>query len=157
MGFVGQRQRTRTVCNEVNGVVIGCSSMWTHDADGKYAGICTSAKSGHYKTRKMEGYGKKFYTHEEMDKFQHEQGYSQEYFGRPNCFIQLRLSPRTRKYLKNKPLYVVKSFLLKLGREGSDYIKSVLEADYNDETSKKWLHYVRTGGQDIVFHADKWK
>lgn len=145
------------VTNCINGVQIFSSSCWTHNNVGEYVGIYTPTKDrqGKGKTRRLEGYGKVFKTNEEMDKYDAEKGYIVRYYGRPNLFIQMRLSPRTRKYLKNKPIETIREFLQKIDKR--DYVKAVFQKTYMEKQLKNWMHYIRTGGQDLVFHADKWK
>lgn len=72
-------------------------------------------------------------------------GFCQLYYSRPKGFIDLRLSPATRRYLRGKSDKEIWTLLPRiLGvSERDQYFYAVRVKDYMEETRSRWLAAVR--------------
>lgn len=74
-----------------------------------------------------------------------ERGYLQRYFARPAGFIHLRLSPRTRRFLRSlKTWKARKAALLRLLDDGKSqtYLRSVLNHSCFAKQRAQWQQYI---------------
>lgn len=96
-------------------------------------------------------YGMEFPSTEAYSAFALERGFLQTYYPRPWAFIGLRLSPATRRYLKGLPTiraqFSALAVILKGEHKGS-YFRAVKSAKYMRKERNRWIHYMRSGGQD---------
>jgi len=93
-------------------------------------------------------YGKLFKTHEEMDAYALEHGFTQVYHHRPNAFITLRVSPASRRYLASLPNHKARwgALLVMLGKERiGSYVRTLLTASYMKERREAMEAYMLTG------------
>lgn len=96
---------------------------------------------------KPECYGKTFKTSGECAAYALAQGFTRVYYSRPNLFINLRLSPATRKHLKSlrshDARWAVLEQLTGLSSISSmDYIRAMRKSSvYRTE----WILYMETG------------
>ena len=72
-------------------------------------------------------------------------GYTVKHFRRPNMFIDLRLSPRVRKHVRQIAEYrgysAMFAFLVSLSR-GNEYVQKVATESYMEATRDRWIEYV---------------
>jgi len=85
-------------------------------------------------------YGRTFPDSRSAGEFALEHGYTRRFYGRPDGFIQLRLSPRTREFLRSRPRALFWYYLpLLLGaRAESEYFRSVRRNTYMASTRERW-------------------
>ena len=84
------------------------------------------------------------------------QGFLRIYNRRPNGFIDLRLSPATRRYLRSKTDKQIWALLPRiLGvTDRNDYFHSVRVKDYMADTRKRWMDSIRVlGGRRSTYTA----
>jgi hypothetical protein len=108
-------------------------------------------------TRRAGCWGKLFPTSDEAWAWLLEHGFTQEYYGRPYAFIDLRLSPATRRYLKSKPAaqrWDILAFLL--GDDGHRaYFRAMRHDGCMAERRDKWSRYM--AGEWGVFEQPRVK
>ena len=86
-------------------------------------------------------YGRVFATSDDAWQHMRQAGYSQEWFSRPNAFIDLRLSPATRRFLRGADKERFWELLTKLlGKDGhSEYFRAVKSRTCMDSTNARWV------------------
>lgn len=78
-----------------------------------------------------------------------EHGFTQVYYARPNGFIDLRLSPATRRYLRSKSVTEVWTLLPKIlspGWVSGTYFRSVKSKKFMQATRDRWMDAIYTRG-----------
>lgn len=96
------------------------------------------------KTRRAGCYNRRFPDSDSAWAWLAEHGFTDPYYKRPWAFIDLGLSPATRRYLRGKPARVAWMILAKLlGAEGqSAYFKAMRDAGYMADRREKWESYM---------------
>jgi len=114
------------------GVISGC---------GEPGYRCTPTRHVGGKMFKGGSYGRVFATSDEAWDHMRQAGYSQEWFSRPNAFIDLRLSPATRRFLRGRPQFELRGWLeLLLGGNGhSEYFRAVWQKGCMESTRARWV------------------
>ena len=102
---------------------------------------CTPTRHVGGKMFKGGSYGRVFATSDEAWDHMRQAGYSQEWFSRPNAFIDLRLSPATRRFLRGADKERFWELLTKLlGKDGhSEYFRAVKSRTCMDSTNARWV------------------
>jgi hypothetical protein len=138
-----------TVCNEINGIIINVGGMTSFE-DGKYTTRFQPFKTYILKDKRMiikhcEHYNE-IIPGNNYDKLALEKGYSQIYYSRPSAFIDLKLSPRTRKYFKQfvgiEQVAKLFEYLKKTKYSSIEYLDKVQSADYFKNQLGKWIEYI---------------
>lgn len=104
------------------------------------------------KTRRAGCWNKRFPTSDEAWAWLKEHGFTLDYYKRPWGFIDLGLSPATRRFLKSKPEGERWAWLAKLLKEHQlgQYFTAMRSASYMADRREKWSAYM--AGQWSVFH-----
>jgi hypothetical protein len=107
------------------------------------------------KTRRPGCYGRLFPDSDSAWAFMREHGFTQDYHRRPDAFIDLRLSPATRRYLLGKTDSERWDILERIHGEwtNGNYMRSMRHASYMAERREKWSRYM-AGEWSIFKHEN---
>lgn len=92
---------------------------------------------------------RQFANSDEAHQYALQVGFLQPYFHRPNGFINLRLSPATRKYLRtktDKEIWKLLPQILNVKDQPGRYFYDVRVKSYMNETRVRWINAIRVKG-----------